>query len=297
MTMTERPAPGAYRDVPFEDYLAWDAVDASFLRAMDHTPAYARWKRDNPQQDKAHYAKGRLFHCLSLEPHKAEQEFAVKPETYQAADGTTKKFNANSKTCKAWLAEQAGRTTVDVDTWREAMAMAQRVRAMPQMAPFLADADVELSVVWLDKATGLRCKARFDACKNGIVIDLKSTSAAARHECFFREAHQYRYHLQAAHYIEALKAAGLARGTPWFAFVVVEAYPPHDLCMYDCQDDRDALSLEFLEYGRLKRTILMARAKECADTGRWPGYPPESMDMSLTYQARQELEELAGGLQ
>jgi len=289
------PDPGVYPNVPFDKYLAWDACDASFLRAMAHTPSYARWKRHHPQEDKACYAKGRLFHALTLEPDQVDREFIVKPATYTNDKGETKKWNGNATVCKQWFAQHAHLTPINADTLAEAQAMADRVRALPQLAQFLDGADVELSVVWVDKGTGLTCKARFDAYRNGIVLDLKSTSGSAGPFPWFAECQRHRYYLQAAQYIEGMIATGLAKGVPWFCFVACEAYPPHDVAVYDVQDDKDALSYDFLCYGRLRRAMLLQQTARCLKDDDWPGYPAESADMELTYQARKEMDELTNG--
>jgi hypothetical protein len=49
----------------------------------------------------------------------------------------------------------------------------------------------------------------------------------------------------------------------------------------------------------MKRAMLMNDVKRCIEHKEWPGYGPESYDMQLTYQARQEweqLNQLSGGM-
>jgi hypothetical protein len=292
--MIPAPPPGVHPDIAFETYLVWDAVDYTFLKHFAHTPNYSQWKRTNPSEEKQAYAKGRAFHCLSLEKHKADEQFVIQPETYTDAKGVVKPWHGASNTCKAWKAAQVGKTILDEATFAQAAGMALRVRKLPQMEPFLADAQVELSVVWVDALTGLTCKARFDAFKNGIIVDLKSTSGSAAPRAWFDECQRYKYYLQVAHYIDGAKTLKIAGAVPWFAFCVCEAYEPFDLAMYDCQDDLDALSYDFVVYGKMKRAILMGAVKHCMATGVWPGYSLESHDQELTYQARKEFEEMSG---
>jgi len=288
------PKPGIYRGVPFNEYLQWPAISASFLKDMEHTPHYAKVKADNPAEEKDCYTKGRLFHCLALEPEKADALFIIKPPTYTSEKGEEKSWNGNANVCKAWMAANADRTIVSADVYREAKAMADRVRGLTQMAPFLADADAELSGVYQDAPTGLTCKFRFDAFKNGIILDLKSTSGAAGREAFTREAQSHRYYIQVAHYIEAVKSLGLSDGVPWFAFVAVEGYAPHDVAVYDVQDDPGALSYDFLVYARIKRAMALQQTRWCMEHNEWPGYQDNSFDMELSYQARNEMELLTG---
>jgi hypothetical protein len=281
-----------YPGVPFSEYLAWDAVSASFLKDMEHTPRYAMTKKQDPREEKDCYSKGRLFHALCFEPQTVESAFAIEPTTYQSDKGEVKPWHNGANVCKAWRASNADKTCIDQETFDESAAMAARVRAMPQLAPFLSDAQVELSAVYIDSQTGLLCKMRMDAFKNGIILDAKSTSSTASRDGFNRECQQHRYYLQAAHYIEGAKALRIAAEVPWFAFVAVEGYKPYDLAVFDVQDDTDALSFDFLHYGRLKRRILLNDVRNCKDKGEWPGYVPDSFDCELTFQARKELEEM-----
>ena len=306
--MSEIPdKPGIYRNVPFDDYMVIKAVPSSFLKDMDHTAHLARWNADHSEAEKECYKKGRLFHALSLEPDAAEKLFIGKPGEYHHPDdeaGVMRKWNGNAGVCKEWEKVQAcaGRTVVSQDVMAETLGMAQAVRSHPDMRPFLSDADVELTVLWTDKMTGLLCKARFDGYKNWTVIDLKSTSGSAARERFPYEAAQYRYAIQAAHYMDALETIDCpcmpsgdpVRPSPLFRFIAVEGYAPFDLQTFDVEDDPDAGSWDFLEYGRCRRAILMGNVKHCLETGEWPGYPVDAADMTLTPNQVKELEVMKG---
>jgi len=288
------PEPGLHYDVPFETYLAWDAVDCSLLKKMDHSSEYARYCMTQPDPDKEAYAKGRLFHLLCGDPGKADDEFIVKPSVYVNDDGEEKPWHGGAKVCKQWALDQAAsnRTVIASDAMDDCLGMAARVRTHPKLGPLLVGAKVEVSVVWIVAATGVVCKGRFDLYHNGIVVDLKSTSGSAKPERWFHEAYRYLYHLQCAMYLDAVKALGLTSEVPWFVFAAVEGYAPYSVAVYDVQDDIDALSYDFLHLGRVRYRALLQHYAWCLEHDEWPGYGDEHMDMELPYAGRKELEEL-----
>lgn len=351
------PEPGIYPGVPFETYLAWDAVNASLLKDVGHAPALAYDHMTNPDPDKKAYVKGRLFHLLSTGATNADEEFIVTPETYptivkaedsgwtvkslpdpgnwyEIAQGRGKartthraqilpttdggyavqseappeshalqmnKWNGNAKVCQEWAADRAGdgKTIVKADEYTDASGMAEQVRKHPKLGPLLAGAQVEVSVVWMDAKTGLKCKARFDLYKEGVICDLKSSSspAWAANELtnpFFHNAYRYGYHIQVAHYMEGLKALAMTERVPWVVLAAVEGYSPYLLMAYDIFDDPQALSYDFLTLGRLRRYMLMVEYKRCLESGEWPGYKTEHEDMMLPYRGVEELKELQG---
>lgn len=290
------PWPGVYPGVPFNTFLRWDAIDASTLKAAAHTLNYAREKREAPDDEKRHYCKGRYFHALALEPETVDDFFVVRPKDYHHPDDPPeirRPWNGNAKVCKEWREEHCQLTIMEPDVAAEAIAMAARVRSHPHIGPMVKDCQTELSVVWDDAETGVRMKRRYDGFKNGIVIDPKSTSKSASHRAFISEADRHRYHIEAAVSIDSMKVLNLVpKGqVPWFAFVVVEGYAPYELQCFDVQDDKDALSFDYLCYGRFVYRNLLRQVALALKTGEWPGYSLESLDMELTYAARQQFEQ------
>ncbi len=301
------PEVGIHYDVPFAEYLKWDAWDYSFLKSAEHSLNYA-WSRkqrgEADDEDKIHYSKGRLFHCLVGQPSLVDEDFVLKPETYTHEKGDERKWNGTANVCKAWIAAQAGRTIIDRKTLDEAAAMAHRVCEYPAIAKMLANCKVEVSIVWKDKLTGALCKARYDLFQGGIVVDMKSTSKSAAPGPvpgvagpFDYEAERYHYHLQCAMYIDGGKALGMfGKKVPWFRFVVVESYFPHEMAVYDVQDDPATASYEYLCYGRFKYQKILQQVVYCHKNNEWPGYGSLPVDKVLTFKASKEMEEGQGNM-
>ena len=85
--IVETPQDGIYRNVPFADYLEWDAVSNSALSRFARVPAAAHV----PIDDTAALALGRALHCAILEPERFAREYRQK-----TANGNTKEGKAEA---------------------------------------------------------------------------------------------------------------------------------------------------------------------------------------------------------
>ncbi|AHF03419.1 exonuclease VIII [Marichromatium purpuratum 984] len=168
-------------------------------------------------------------------------------------------------------AEARGLLVVTADQMTRAQAMRDAVIAQPFARALLADGDPEVTMLW--ERDGVSCKARADWVCGGhqVIVDLK-TAADASEQGFRRAVGQWRYHMQAAHYIDAARATGLGERT--FVFIVVESEPPHGVALYQ-------LGERELHAGGVRIRRAMDAYRECVDTGSWPGYPTEISPIEL----------------
>src|SRR5262249_30177801 len=80
----------------------------------------------------------------------------------------------------------------------------------PQLGRAFTGGMPEVSVFWTDDRTGVPCKARFDYLKPRAIVDLKSYENVIGlpvRKAIARCVANYRYHIQAAFYLEGAKAA------------------------------------------------------------------------------------------
>ena len=113
-------------------------------------------------------------------------------------------------------------------------------------------------------------KARLDwITENDLIVDLKTVAAGGASPAnFAKQVANFKYHLQAAHYLEM---SGMQR----FVFVVVEREPPFQIGVYQLDDDAIAEG----RYLRRKALDLIANCRVFND---WPGYTPlEPQTLSL----------------
>ena len=91
-----------------------------------------------------------------------------------------------------------------------------------------------------------KCRPDYLIESQGILIDIKTTKDASAYG-FSKAIHEYRYHRQAAWYIDALRLAG--KRAERFVFVVVEKSSPYMVRVYEL--DHEAIERGRDDYRRL----------------------------------------------
>lgn len=237
------------------DYHAHPALGSSRLRELLKSPAHFR---ANMRRETEALALGSLVHTLVLEPHAFPERYLVVPRI----DGRTKE----GKAAKAALADDP-RIAVDGETMAEASACATSIMSHIVYQQ-IRDAQVEHTVFWTDKETGIECKARFDVL-GPLLVDLKTTRDASP-KGFQRAIATYGYHIQAAHYMAGAIANGMEpRG---FLFACVETSAPYLAAGY-------LLGNPTLEQGERERREALLTYAQCLREDRWPGYNDDRIEV------------------
>ena len=261
------PRPGFYKDVPFDEYASWDAVNSHILTKLAaSTPAHLRHELLRGGAEPTDSLElGWLLHLAALEPARFEAEVVVPPKV-------DRRTTAGKTAWRDFEAENAGKRLVDVDTFGKVVAMRDALLAHPSAGEFLRSKGVaEVSIVWEEPSAGVLCKARLDRVgylgEWPIIGDIK-TARSAGPRAFERVVHQYGYHIQAQHYLSGLQAlAPVPAGQPFrrFCFFVVESDAPHCVAVYEV----DESALAVAEMDRQKH---IATWRRCVESGTWPGY-------------------------
>lgn len=258
------PEPGVYFDIPDGEYNSWqDSARSSVLSplARDEPPAKVKYAIDNPKDSTPAQALGTLCHTAILEPERFLRTFARGPDV-----------KLNTKTGKdEWAkaeADNPGKELIRYHDWMTIEGMVESVWKRPEHEHIrnvlLACPEREVTVVWIDEATGVLCRARIDALgfEARMKADLKTTGCAAV-GAFENSIPDYGYHIQAALYQRACDVAG------WDVedslIIAVEKEPPYL-----------ATSLELtgpvIAEGDRQLTKALQIYAECEKTGVWPGY-------------------------
>jgi hypothetical protein len=264
---------GLHADVPERVYhqRIADFVSRSSLDLVARSPArYRAWLEGADRRPAPALRLGSAVHMAMLEPERFVQTYVVEPAwgDVRAVEGRTTKEEgkANKDRRDAWRAAHAGATILESADGVATLGMVKAIAAHPTAQLVLLDAQAEVTVVWRDEETGLRCKARLDSWLADVLlpVDLKSTDDAREH-AFARSVDTYGYHRQAAHYIDGLRANGLDVGDGAFTFIAAEKEPPYDLAVYQ-------LDAEDVADGRAQNRAAMRTLAECLASDRWPGY-------------------------
>ena len=244
--MITAPKPGVYRDVPFADYLAWDAVSSTYLRELVKCAALAKHKRD-VGIDTAALIFGRAGHAYVLEPRTWPKHYAkasTKTTTGKRTDDGLYLIGVN-----------------DIERMESMYAALQKHGAAESLR-----GDIEVSIVWADPVTGVTCKARPDVVGDGFLADYKTTRVHPDEDAWIREMKTYGYHSQASMY-----RTGWHRATgdllP-FRFVPQGKSAPYLPAVYELGE-----ADPWLDSGeKIWRKGLEIHAV-CTASGEWPGYP------------------------
>lgn len=255
---------GVYHGMPAQDYHAIDALSASGAKHLLRSPAHYLAQKEKPMEPTPSMRLGTAVHTMILEPEKADIEIARAPKV----DRRTK---VGKETIELFERENAGKLILDADAYDKAAAIADAVYNHPEARALMSDGQAEVSMLW--KAyNGIPCKARFDYYKGDGIIDIKTTQDASP-DGFARNIAAFKYHMQAAHYLQ-----GYREVTGWdadhFTFIAVESEPPYAVAIYRL-DDASLMS------GRM----LMERAAQAfrkANTPEeWKGYLRDVQTISV----------------
>lgn len=267
--MSKISQPGIY-EIPMSVYHGQctdgDSVSSSDLRTLiiqspAHMFAKSSLNQDaEPEEVTEAFTLGRAAHHLLLGEDDFSTQFIVRPKDI---DGEP--WQGNRKACKNWLSDQAkaGRTVLLATQIKAIRGMAKSLAAHPLIQSGILNGEIEKSLIWRDKETGIWLKSRPDAIPNdsGDFADLKTTAETGFR--LDRSVISYRYDMQAALTKWAAKEV-LGIDMADFSFVFVEKEPPHcvDVLVLDREDIQRA------EYDL---RVALRTLRYCLDTGDWFG--------------------------
>lgn len=262
-------APGIYQIPDAEYHADRTALSASGAKLLlpPSCPALFRYRMDNPPEPTAAFDIGHAAHRLVL---------GDGPEIVPVwfSDWRTKEAREQREKVHA-----DGGVPLLGEDFKRVHGMAEVIEAHP-VASALFNPDhgkPEQTLRWVDEQTGVPLKARLDwlpEARGGriIVTDYKTTQSAEP-EAFARSAATYGYELQAAWYIDGVRALGLD-DDPGFLFVAQEKTAPYLVNVIE-------LSAKDIELGRRRMRRAINLYKHCTDTDTWPGYGDDIALVSL----------------
>ena len=271
-------------------------ISRSGLMEFKRSP-YHYWHRYlNPEREPAHCTPamklGELVHALVLEPEYFNERYAVKPsllpplktallkdlEKERGKELGREEFE-KQKAAKEWvqmanelmtndfLAQSDGKEILNQELFAEAKHYADSVLNDPVAKALFTGVEVEQSIYFTHKGTGIQCKVRPDAWVGGVVTDLK-TCKDASFDLFQRAAVGSGYFIQAAMIKQALESIGIELEK--FIFYCVEKTQAAPTTYYE-------LDLESLERAEYEFNNLMHGISYCMDNNRWGSYQPQTL--------------------
>jgi PDDEXK-like domain of unknown function (DUF3799) len=274
--------PGVY-DIPEDAYHAdpvpGGSLSASGAKKLLACPARYDYDRRHPPQPTAAMEFGTAVHKLVL--GKGPDLVVV-----EAGNWRTKAAQDKARDARA-----AGKVPLLAADAERAAGVAGAVLSHPVAGRLFGPADggaPERSLFWADEATGVMRRARLDwlpgaAHGRMIVPDLK-TSHSADPAAIPRAVASYGYHIQAAWYLEGVRALGLSADAA-FLLVFAETAEP-------CPVTVVQLDTEAMAAGAALGQHACERWRDCTETGEWPGYTTDIELISLPPWTLRQLETL-----
>jgi exodeoxyribonuclease VIII len=264
------PEPGIYEDVPFEEYLSWDAESNSGMRPAVKSMAHYRAALDDPIDPTPPMRFGNFTHVGRLEPLEIPRRYVVMPrfeEQIRKPDGSEYDKPKATKAYREKVAEfeaaNGDKEIVPEDWYAQLLGIVDALTANPRANVYLnAPGPVEVSLVWDDPSLGVRCKARLDkwAQNDERIIDVKTTANASD---FQRTIAKLGYHRQGAFYSDGLRVlTGVEHD---FCLVAMETTKPFGTMAAP-------LSPDAIEVGRRQYRDALSRIVASRESDTWPGY-------------------------
>jgi len=236
-----------------EEYHARPGVSASMLKSMARgwrTFEAEHITKTAPRKESPAMALGTAVHTALLEPERFDADYVVCPE--ECSDKRTKAY-------KEWSAEFGEQSILSVADIVVIYNIQESVRRDDFASQLLtADGHVEKSLEWTEN--DVLCRMRLDKITGPFCIDIK-TCQDATPEAFAKTIANYRYDLQASHYLSGLTNNGIGCAMR-FVFIAVETCVPYRVRCYEmCNDD--------LFSAEIDRVSLLAEYRRRSESGDW----------------------------
>lgn len=252
-----------FSDMPNEKYHSLEGISKTGLDLIERSPAHYKYKvpvvQTRPMQ------MGSAIHAAILEPEVFSREYMMLPEIKD-------RRQAEYRKAKEVYGEERVFTGSDCQHIKD---MQTAVYAHSEARRLLEqDGYSELSGIVRDPVTGVLCRHRFDrlAVVDGWAVDLKKTQDASP-DGFSKSVANYRYHVQAAFYLDQYEWITGER-LKGMKFIAVEEKPCHGVGVYYLDDGS-------LHIGREAYRKNLNTYAECLNTEKWDCYAQDSQMISL----------------
>lgn len=225
------------------------------LKSASHLRAYLTGPKTEPTKDQIF---GTAVHTAALEPDRFATEYVIAPVV-------DRRTTVGKQIWSDFQAANAGKTVIDPDDRQRALDIASALRENIIVSGALRSGTPELSV-FATADNGLPIKARFDLWdpETNTIHDIKTTQLADRFT-FPKEIRKWLYALQASHYLDIARRAGLGDSKTRFIIDAVEKEAPHAVALYE-------INAESLKRWDDIRATLFDQWKRADDIGIYPTY-------------------------
>ena len=273
-------SPGLFAGIPLARYhgpniCIGPSVSSSGLRKiMSESPAhfFAEWtenpKRIEPKDTKA-FIIGRACHHLLLGERWFSRLFVLRPDKMADREtGVMKDWHSNRIECKTWAKEQRrlGKTILTAEDIVNIQGMAISLGRHPLVMAGILRGQIERSIIWRDKTTGLWLRSRPDAIPtdSGDFADAKTCLSVKYYE-IQKSLNSFGYHQQGALVrMGAQQVLGIDYRHFTFSLVCIEKENPWCPRVVQLKD-------EDLDLGEQQNRKAIETIANCIKKNDWPG--------------------------
>lgn len=285
--------PGIYTDISFEDYVKIDAVNHSTLKEFKKdSPLHYKHRLDNEvKEEKKAFDDGRLYHMSVLEFKRFEEEVIHRPKHWKdyehiLPEDEVKKLKKNpnrlfdgrtkaNKIVMPFFEEQVKEKIKEnpkiivcdyLEYWK-ALQIRNSVLSNKSCKKILKNAKYEVTLIWIDPETGLKCKGRLDIDQEGkgYFADLKKTRNAHPYG-FAKDFRTHNYYSQFAFYADGAQILGY-KELKAAMVIAVEDFEP-----FYVQPFYVKMESSWITKGRDWYKSAIEELHYCMSTGHWHGY-------------------------
>lgn len=297
--------PGIYEGLSFAEYLLIDAINHSTLKDFSSdTPFHYKYRQDNELiEEKDAFSEGRIIHTAILEPKLFEETYMHTPKNWRDYEDKLPKDQIKRlEKDPSWFFDKRGKAykiankifeaeyeaarkknpklrKVDYLLYWKSQEMRKMVLQNKIAKKMLEKSETELTLVWIDPGTGLKCKCRIDIAnkEDHYFGDLKTTKNAHPYG-FAKDTRNYNYYSQVAFYWDGCVETGLLNPR-YFMFLSVENFEPFFVQPFLIRENST-----WLEAGREWYRSQIEKLNYCKETGDWHGYYDELNDSYDLYE-------------
>ena len=216
------------------------------------------FKMDNPQPSTPAMKLGSAIHMNVLQPEEFNKNYAVSPKF----DRRTK---IGKEDYKNFVNNNLSKTVISESDFEIIEQITMKLMKDKMVKSLLQQGEPEKIITWHNEHYDVNCKGMLDYYREGadMIIDLKTTQDAS-YNGFMRSVKKYKYHKQAAFYLDAVKAQR-------FFIIAVEKSPPFAINVFE-------LSENMLDEGRDMYNHELEIYEYCTKSDYWPGVGYDPLD-------------------
>ena len=233
-----------------EEYFNSEYYNYSFIKYLQESPLAFWYAKEHEGVPSPAMALGTLLHCYILEPDRFDSDYKEAPEI----DKRTKEYKefASQNSDKILFKRS------EVDPILEAINN-------NKIKDIVSDCIKESAVFWIyNDDIGLKAKIDAYDKKNNILYDIKTTQDPTP-SFFTRHVINMGYHLQLAHYRNALNACGEV--VDECRIIAIQTVAPYDVVEYIVSPEVIAEGSRIIDnlYAKLENVILFEDRSGCSN--------------------------------